>query len=405
MDSWWSRREGEASRAHGSGGENGDDAAPTTPSLAAMSTTGETPERRGGHEDCHEAAESDRAEGFGLLLALCGHEDDAWEILEEFASSPRRGGPGARAVASSSAACLPGDGDGEGTAAAAAAASGRGSAGTNLSLEKADDDELDGLLKFSSFLLPETGKVSPSANAPPAMPPPKSYSLLDHETTPPAAEATDEAAGASALTAPSDNDERWPTVPASGETAAGVETLFEDEADFLARSASEHAEMADGQWGDEEGSSSFWTGFSPISAAPFPPSRGAGTGVAEASSTDDSGAGFPSQRASDRNGDNRPQESPRGADEVRMWVGKPLARGHVGGGPLDGGNGEEAGAPSSIIRRADLSGGSHTVVLFDLETTGLSTKHDRVIQLAGKVMDAKVTPLPPPSPFPPLDFP
>ena len=37
------------------------------------------------------------------------------------------------------------------------------------------------------------------------------------------------------------------------------------------------------------------------------------------------------------------------------------------------------------VGRVDLVDGEHTIVIFDLETTGLHQKEDRVIQLAAKV--------------------
>jgi len=57
----------------------------------------------------------------------------------------------------------------------------------------------------------------------------------------------------------------------------------------------------------------------------------------------------------------------------------------AGGGDRASPPREGDGAEPGIIRRADLLEGGHTIVLIDLETTGLGAKNDRIIQLASKV--------------------
>ncbi|CAM9655915.1 unnamed protein product [Ectocarpus fasciculatus] len=59
------------------------------------------------------------------------------------------------------------------------------------------------------------------------------------------------------------------------------------------------------------------------------------------------------------------------------------------GSPVESGSSTPSGAGVAIIPRANLSEGSHTLVLVDVETTGLQAKQGRVIQLAAKVLGSE----------------
>lgn len=323
--------------------------------------------------------ESDRVEGFGLLLALCGRGDDARGLLGEFSSGPRSGASSSSAFSSVSGSCAR---NGEGRAKAAADADfavGHGGVEAKLPLVGASgEEELDGSSGFPSFLMPEEETDRDPAAALSSTPSPH----LDHHTTPTLTAAAEETEALADGILSGGYGER--ASPYS-EDALTAETLFEDEADFLARSALEHAEMTDGQWGEGDYLN---PGF-PISAAVGRAPRRVGV--------------FPSEGVSVRHGNDQPavarphddpQEAPLGANGVHVWGGKPSDYDDDGVDALDvadvgengEGGGEESEASPEIIRRVNLSGGGHTVVLFDLETTGFRTKHDRIIQLAGKVL-------------------
>lgn len=220
---------------------------------------------------------------------------------------------------------------------------------------------------------------------------------------------------------------------------AGGAMCFDDEADFLARSALENAELM----GDDE--DEYLAGFSPFS---HPKSTAGGGGVTLA------GTQWPSLGSPKSDGDHDPRQQQQqnrsaegepkrqiynfmeedlvsrkntrrgetanptlGAEGIAFPVGDSsgsdgvVAEGRVPGGPEEhskierrqgsGGleergrgvpngaaataGGKEGREAVDIIRRANLLEGGHTVILFDLETTGLSSKSDRVIQIAGKV--------------------
>lgn len=329
--------------------------------------------RRGAGAADHDHDESDRVEGFALLLALCGRGDDARGLLGEFSSGPRSG-----ASSSLSGSCTR---NGEGRAKAAAdvdlAVGYNGIEAKLPSVGASGEKELNGL---PSFLLPE----EETSRDPVAAVHSTSSPHVDHHTTPIPTSAEEILSGG-------DGEQASPY----SEDALTAETLFEDEADFLARSALEHAKITDGQWGEGDYLN---PGF-PISAA-----------VERAPRRARPGAGgvrvFPSEGVSVRHGDDqsavaRPrddsQEAPLGAKGVHVWAVKPSDYDDVSGVDAsdeadvgEKGGGVESEASPEIIRRVDLSGGGHTVVLFDLETTGFRTKHDRIIQLAGKVIGANV---------------
>ena len=218
------------------------------------------------------------------------------------------------------------------------------------------------------------------------------------------------------------------TTPPHPTLAATV--YFDDEADFLERSASAQAEMTD----DEE--EEYLSGFSFFSHSPTDVSSstaGAGAGTR----TPGVGAGGPRVRGEEGPGAGEGREG-RGegegegktgaSEDERLRRTQQLQRQHIldqlqrphldeastpstppaaaaaassiarGGdatalgrdgtadraaGGWEGGVG--MGAGPALVRRANLLEGGHTVVLIDLETTGLACKRDRVIQLAAKV--------------------
>lgn len=331
----------------------------------------------------HDHDESDRVEGFALLLALCGRGDDARRLLGEFSSGPRSG-----ASSSVSGSCAQNGEERAKSAADVDFAVGYDDVEAKLpSVEESGEEELDSLSRLPSFLLPEEETSQDPVT------PVYSTSLpdVDHHTTPTPTEAEE-------IISEGNEEQVSPYL----EDAVTAETLFEDEADFLARSALEHAEMMDGQW--EEGGY-LNPGF-PISAAV--------EGAPRRARPEAGGVGvFPSDGVSVRHGDDQSavvrrlddyQETPLGAKGVHVWAGKPSDYDASDAADVgEKGEGEKSEASPEIIRRVDLSRGGHTVVLFDLETTGFRTKHDRIIQLAGKVIGANaldlnyiISPLSPP---------
>lgn len=151
-----------------------------------------------------------------------------------------------------------------------------------------------------------------------------------------------------------------PPVPAVGAAAnAGpsdkftLDSVFDDETDFLERSAAEQAALEDSNISEAGG---YFSGFSSSFAPPPPP---------------------PSDRRENEQRYRQQQPRSNGQEGRRNEAEKP-------------GTAAAAAAVSpSIIRYADLCNHGHTLVLFDLETTGFDYSNDRVIQLAAKVRERR----------------
>lgn len=371
------------------------------------------------------AEESDRPGVLGVLLALCGRGGDARGVLEDFAwpssslvegagdaephgsaAGPGGSHPGKDAVSKRSVPPAP-------PTVAATATSSTSTAAEDAAVVPASLTAASSLApatplasatsraKLASALKgmpPSSGSLPPSSGSPPPAPysPLKKYEEEVWSTSTPARRppATERAEGRPA--------------PPGGD----LPSFFDDEADFLARSASQRAEMMTEE--DEEHDKYIW-GFShavpPPSAAASVPSEGSRSESER----------FRRQHQLQQQQWQQHRRETLGQEEVAMPPPPPppqaqeqraetrsavraqrdqgqggVSTGASGGNPAahsddvrEEGEAVEAargGAETvDIIRRANLLEGGHTVVLFDLETTGLAAKSDRVIQLAGKV--------------------
>ncbi|CAN0150927.1 unnamed protein product [Ectocarpus sp. 6 AP-2014] len=275
--------------------------------------------------------ERGRPESLGLLLVLCGLGADAKALLGGFAS--RTPPPGAA------------DGDAAGVAAGGDADRAGAAAIEREAKEHAPQRATEFPPSFPAAAatpddVESLNTSTPAADAPPAA----------------SSSAPDFAARAEATVAVGVSGSRTTAGPGSGSKEPGPElavpaaVYFDDEADFLEKSASEYAEMMEGQ--DEE--DEYLSGFS---FAPPPP----------------------------------PPPPPRLQPAGRQQQHERRSSGEVAptGPPVGGDGGASRGEGVAIIRRADLSEGTHTVVVVDVETTGLRAKEDRVIQLAAKVLGSE----------------
>lgn len=162
------------------------------------------------------------------------------------------------------------------------------------------------------------------------------------------------------------------------------ESVFDDEADFLARSAAEQAERdngggSGGYFLDEAGG--YISGFASSFAPPAPVGRGNGQQQQQQGLQEQQQRRHSEQRSNSRGaGEAAASPStttvsigglPRLPQAPNLGYEQPAAAGP----PL---------APA-IVRYADLVEGEYTVVLFDLETTGLNADNHRIIQMAAKV--------------------
>ncbi|CAM9304219.1 unnamed protein product, partial [Ectocarpus sp. 12 AP-2014] len=279
--------------------------------------------------------ERGRPESLGLLLVLCGLGADAEALLSGFAS--RTPPPGAT------------DGD-----AAGGEAGGEADRGGAAIEREAKEHAPERATEFpQSFPVPAASPdgVESLITSTPAADPPMaaSSSALDFVVR---AEATAAVGGVS--------DSRTTTGPGSRSKEPGPElavpaaVYFDDEADFLEKSASEYAEMMEDQDEEDEYLSGFSFAPPPRSPPPPPPPT-------------------------------RLQPAGRQQQHERRSSGRVAPTGT----PVGGGGGAPSGEGVAIIRRADLSEGTHTVVVVDVETTGLRAKQDRIIQLAAKVVGSE----------------
>eukprot|EP00904_Undaria_pinnatifida_P013740 jgi/Undpi1/9497/HiC_scaffold_27.g11953.m1 len=437
--------------------------------------------------------EIDRPESFGVLLALFGLDEDARELLDDFASpfpplpvsstlplSPTLppSSTSSAAVVGAAAALSGGEGGGfdrpvaresaggvtdlaeneaddaaaaaaEGSrevaaagptpsrsvtasaasatatsSAAAAATTSATTAASNAAAAKAAAAPITAAAAVAEAMSPGTfstplASVAPFTKSPPSPPDDMQGKVHDMVKTPVTGRST-------AWAEPAATTPPHPTLAAT--------VYFDDEADFLERSASAQAEMTD----DEE--EEYLSGFSFFSHSPTDVSSstaGAGAGTR----TPGVGAGGPRVRGEEGPGAGEGREG-RGegegegktgaSEDERLRRTQQLQRQHIldqlqrphldeastpstppaaaaaassiarGGdatalgrdGTADraaggGEGGVGMGAGPALVRRANLLEGGHTVVLIDLETTGLACKRDRVIQLAAKVMGSE----------------
>lgn len=256
---------------------------------------------------------------------------------------------------------------------------------------------------LSSEMMPMAGTAPPpqTKQAPPETPTATAKKKKQHSAEDPWSSPSHTAAAVATTT----------TTPATASLSPRPITYFDDEADFLEKAATELAEAmaAEGESDYSEGDNSFFSGSCFWESFPLEVASGPG-----------SASGLGSKRSQQSEKD-RQQESPyrnaegfqvegggsgggnfisggqenRSAGVVERTSGATMREekggflGEIEGGREAGGGGRgddkrETGMVD-IIPRASLLEGGHTVVLFDLETTGLSAKSDRVIQLAAKV--------------------
>lgn len=364
--------------------------------------------------------EKDRPESLGLLLALCGLDADAKVLLGGYMSPvswlplpwPLRGGAAAAAPAAAgdtTAGVTDAEGARRSKDAILSSEHERGEERTAVAVaaeeEKKNESEANGLLDPSCVPLTAVTKITAAGNAdadafaaPAAGTPSAEYSALDYSTDTEAgpAAAAVEAGDAARFARRKQHEEeeerdlerrQHPTVPAA--------VYFDDEADFLEKSASEYAELMAGQEEEEEYLSGFSFAPPSFAAAKAPPSPVEGGRGAEGMSEGEQFRQLQKQRRGQvglNEASLRPLPPPGAVDwpaEGQRVVLAPAGTTSTG----SGGSSREPPRPLSaareeepcIVRRANLLDGGQTVVLVDVETTGLSAKTDRIIQLAGKV--------------------
>lgn len=381
VESWVVRGEEEDAPAEeGRGGVGADGTA------VAASDTGDTGGGGGG-----DGEERGHPQSLGLLLALCGLDADARDLLGGFeapSSWPLLSAPPPAAADEAATAAAGVEGGEEAELRSEPGGEGEGG---NAEVHASSVPLVAAAVAEAAAANDTLFAATAAATA--AGTPPAAYSLLDYE----------EAARGEATGAPVEPGDPLET---AGQQEQGLEeqalavpatAYFDDEADFLEKSASEYAELMD----DQEENDEYLSGFSfaplPAFSAEATPSWAAGGGdrMSEAdrfrqqrqqrlaerrqAAALDEGVGVadaprppsPSIRAGSAGQATRPQEG-TAAEGVSSTGG---AR------PPSGGEGAEPG----IIRRANLLEGGQTVAIFDLETTGLGPEKHRVIQLAGKV--------------------
>ena len=333
-------------------------------------------------------------ESLGLLLALCGLDTDAKALLGDFESPAPR--PPSRAAGGIAAAAVAGvEGRREASLPSEAVEEAEAEAGGNGTDQGETGSEVvDGLPSSA----PMPAVIAPSAAGTPSA---AEHSVLDAEkASQPEGAAVDVGDGWK------EQEQSW-----QQEQRALPTACFEDEEDFLEKSAAEYADLMVDQEEDEEYLSGFSFAPPPDVAAESPPA--ALGGAEDRRSEADRFRQLQLQqqqqqqrgRAADRRQDGLvervpPPSAPRPPLEpITAPVGNGARGSAVAATPAGlwtGGGGDTAVEPGppvaaaaegepSIIRRANLLEGGQTIVLIDLETTGLGPKKDRVVQLAGKV--------------------
>lgn len=384
VESWVVRGDGDETRAEGRRGGEAEGTA-----VVARDTGGGRDDEERGHP-----------QSLGLLLALCGLDEDAKALLGGFEA------PASWPLLSA----LPSSAANDVVATAVASVEGRreediwAEPGEEQAREGGDaapkGSELPSSVPLGAVAEAAAENATAFTATAAAGTPPAAYSLLDYEE---AAKGEKAAVGVEAGNLPKaaerQEQDRREQPPAK---------YFDDEADFLEKSASEYAELMADQDEDEEYLSEFSFAPPPGFAAEAPLSRAAG-GVDRMSEADrfrqlqqqqrarlaerqQAGLDEATKMADSR----RPSSQPIAAAPVGQAAqrsGVVLSEGTAAGGgrstsdtsPPRGGEGGEPG----IIRRANLLEGGQTIVLIDVETTGLVTKKHRVIQLAGKVLGSQ----------------
>eukprot|EP00903_Cladosiphon_okamuranus_P021747 g19995.t1 len=384
VESWVVRGDGAEKPAEGQVGVEAEGAA-----VAARDSGGGREGEQRGHP-----------ESLGLLLALCGLEADAKALLSGFAApaswplSSALPSGAANDVVETAVASVEGPTEediwaepGEKQAREGGGGGGGGGGGDAASKGALGAAAQVSAGKSAAFTATPAGGGTRTA----------AYSLLNYEEA-----ATGEAAAmgeeAHDLPKAMEGEEQELQEPSAMPAVA----YFDDEADFLEKSASELEEFMVDHDEDEEYLSGFSFAPPPGFGAAAPPSWAA-VGVDGMSEADRFKQLQQQQRTRlaerqrvEIHETSRVADAPRPpSQQFAAPVGPAGQRPGavpsegtptVGGtSPSRGGEGAEPG----IIRRANLLEGGQTIVLIDVETTGLGAKNDRVIQLAGKVLGSQ----------------
>lgn len=398
-------------RGDGNGGE--------TEAEGATVATRDTDSRGGNIE----GEERGHPQSLGLLLALCGLNADAKDLLGGFEApaswpllplSPPP--PSTSGTASDVATSVTGAEEGRREADLWSEQPGGEQQGEGGSAAPEDSEsassvplaagaEVTAAGNATSFAAAATAAVTAAA----AGTPPAAYSLLDfEEATKGEAKGSDSGGGELSRAAEQRQEQgrQEQHQPPRATPAAATAAYFDDEADFLEKSASEYAELMVDQGDEEEYLSGFSFapppdfGFADAEAPPPPRAMEAAAGAAERMSEADRFRQLQQQQRA-RLAERQQvalDEAAKAADVPRP---PPQTSGVVPSGGTAAGAGSSAsgaspprredGAEPGIIRRANLLEGGQTIVLIDVETTGLGPKNDRVIQLAGKVRSSSVS--------------